>query len=185
MQLKIKQKKITFFINKYEIFENDNLIYTAKSILFSFPKRIIVLNTNQKKVIELTKAITFIHPEFIINFLNGNNIRLIGKSWIYEYFIIRVPEGEFEIHHQKGLKLSIFLNQEQVAEISKNCIKYFNGDEFTINANSSVSKELLIGICLAWELNDFDDDSATLTFDIGNIGPVKKKEIPNWVPNEE
>ncbi len=184
MQLKIKQKKITFLVNKYEIFENDKLIYTAKSILFSFPKRIIVLNTNQKEVVELTKSITFIHPEFVINFLNGNNIRLIGKSWMYEYFVIKVPEGEFEIHHQKGLKLSIFLNHEQVAEISKNSIKYFKGDEFEINANSTISKELLIGICLAWELNDFDDDSNTITLDIGNVGPVKKKGELNWKPKD-
>ena len=48
-------------------------------------------------------------------------------------------------------------------------------------SNSDINKELLIGICLAWDLNDFDDKN-TVTIDLGNIGPAKKEASPNWVP---
>jgi uncharacterized protein YxjI len=181
MELTIKQKKLTFFVDKYEIFDADDMIFTAKSVLFSFPKKVKVFNKENIEKITLIKALTLIHPEFDIIFSGGAHLCLEGKSWIYDYFILRVPEGTFEVHHQKGLKLSIFLNNEQVAEISKNTVAFFGGDEYRILANSDINKELLIGICLAWDLNDFDDKN-TVMIDLGNIGPVKKKSESNWKP---
>lgn len=181
MELTIKQKKLTFFVDKYEIFDEDAMIYTAKSVLFSFPKKVRVFNKENIEKITLIKALTLIHPEFDIIFSGGTQLCLEGKSWIYDYFILRVPEGTFEVHHQKGLKLSIFLNNEQVAEISKNTVAFFGGDKFKIIANSDINKELLIGICLAWDLNDFDDKNSVM-IDLGNIGPVKKKSEANWKP---
>ena len=181
MELNIKQRKLTFFVDKYEIFEKDEIIYTAKSVLFSFPKKIRVFNQDSIEKITLIKAITLIHPEFDIIFSGGVHLSLKGQSWIYDYFNLRVPEGTIEVHHQKGLKLAIFLNNEQVAEISKKSIAFFGGDEFRIIANSDINRELLIGICLAWDLNDFTDKNAVM-IDLGNIGPVKNKSSDSWKP---
>ncbi len=181
MELILKQKKLTFFEDKYEVFENDDLIYTAKSVFFSFPKKVKVYDRNNLEKITLIKAITFIHPMFEINFSEGTNLSLEGKSWIYDFFTLRVPEGTIEVHHQKGLKLAIFLNNEQVAQIEKNTFAYFGGDEYRIKANSDITRELLIGICLSWDLNDFDEDNA-VNIDFGNIGPVKKKAENDWTP---
>jgi uncharacterized protein YxjI len=142
-----------------------------------------VFNQNNVEKIKLIKAITWIHPKFDIIFPGGTHLSLEGKSWIYDYFTLRVPEGTFEIHHQKGLKLTIFLNSEQVAEISKNTVSYFGGDQYQILANSDINKELLVGICLAWDLNDFDNNSS-VNIDLGNIGPVKKKADSNWRPKK-
>lgn len=180
MKLTVKQKKFTFLIDRYEIFRNEELIYTAKSVLFSFPKKIKVYDLKNNEKIVLIKAITLIHPNFDIIFSGGTHLSLEGKSWIYDYFKLRVPEGTIEIH-QKGLKLAIFINEEQVAEITKNRIAIFGGDEYQISANSDFNKELLIGICLAWDLNDFDDENS-IRIDLGNIGPVKKKSENGWKP---
>lgn len=181
MELKIKQKKLTFFVDQYEVFFKKDLIFTAKSVLFSFPKKVKVFNRNNVEKITLIKALTWIHPKFDIIFSGGVHLSLEGKSWIYDYFILRVPEGTFEVHHQRGLKLAIFLNKEQVAEISKNTVSYFGGDQYRILANSDINKELLVGICLAWDLNDFDDNDS-INIDLGNIGPVKKEAESNWSP---
>lgn len=181
MELNIKQKKLTFFIDEYAIYESDDLIYQAKSVFFSIPKKVKVYDKSDIERITLTKALTFIHPEFDIIFSGGTHLSLEGKSWMYDYLILRVPEGTFEIHHQKGLTLAIFLNDEQVAEITKNRVAYLGGDEYKIVANSDMSKELLIGICLAWDLNDFDNENS-VTINLGNIGPVKKKSEPDWQP---
>jgi len=181
MELTVKQKKLTFFIDEYDIFESDDLIYKAKSIFFSIPKKVKVYDKNDVEKITLIKALTIIHPEFDIIFSGGTHLSLEGKSWIYDYFKLRVPEGTFEIHHQRGLKLAIFLNHEQVAMISKNRVSFFGGDEYNIIANSDISKELLIGICLAWDLNDFDGENS-VTIDLGNIGPVKREAEPDWLP---
>jgi uncharacterized protein YxjI len=181
MELIVKQSKLTFFGDQFEIFEANQIIYSAESVLFSFPKKILVYDTENVEKITLIKSLTWIHPEFKIIFSGGADLSLEGKSWFYDYFVMRVPEGTFEIHHQKRLRLSIFFNNEQVAEISKNTVAIFGGDEFKIVSNSDINKELLIGICLAWDLNDFDDKN-TVTIDLGNIGPVKKEASPNWVP---
>ena len=181
MELLVKQKKLTFFIDEYEIYESGDLVYKAKSVFFSVPKKVKVYDKNDIEKITLIKALTLIHPEFDIIFSGGTNLSLEGKSWLYDYFTLRVPEGTFEIHHQKGLKLVIFLNNEQVAVISKNRIAFFGGDEYKIVANSDISKELLTGICLAWDLNDFDDKNS-VTINLGNIGPVKKKAELDWQP---
>jgi uncharacterized protein YxjI len=181
MELIVKQKKMTFLVDEYEVFESERLIYKAKSVFFSFPKKVKVYDTNDVEKITLIKAITLIHPEFDIIFLGGTHLSLEGKSWIYDYFTLRVPEGTFEVHHQKGLHLALFLNNEQVASISKNSVAFFGGDEFKILANSDINKELLIGICLAWDLNDFDKKN-TVQIDLGNIGPVKKKSESQWKP---
>jgi uncharacterized protein YxjI len=183
MQLIIKQKKFSFLIDQYEIYEYDNVLYTASTVFFSFPRKLKVFDLSDNNILTITKSLTFIHPKFEINFSQGTKLTLEGKSWLYDYFTLKIPEGLLEIHHQKGLKLSIFLNNEQIAEIIKtNVIKIFKGDEYQINANSNISKELLTAICLAWDMNDFNNDSNTLTFNFGNIGPVKKKSISNWKP---
>jgi uncharacterized protein YxjI len=163
------------------IFDTDEVVFTAKSVFFSFPKKVKVFNKENIERITLIKALTLIHPEFDIIFSDGTHLSLGGKSWIYDYFILRVPEGTFEVHHQKGLKLAIFLNNKQVAEISKNVLAFFGGDEYRIIANSDINKELLIGICLAWDLNDFDNKNSVM-MSFGNIGPVKKKSEANWNP---
>ena len=109
MELIVKQAKLTFFGDQFEIFEADQIIYSAESVLFSFPKKILVYDTENVEKITLIKALTWIHPEFKIIYSGGANLSLEGKSWFYDYFVMRVPEGTFEIHHQKGLRLSIFL----------------------------------------------------------------------------
>lgn len=181
MELIVKQKKFTFFVDKYDIFESGGLLFNAKSVLFSIPKKVKVYDVSGNEKITLTKALTLIHPEFDINFTGGANLTLEGKSWLYDYFLLRVPEGTFEVHHQKGLRLAIFLNNEQVAEITKNSIAYFGGDEYKILANIDISKDLLVGICLAWDLNSHDDNES-VKIDLGNIGPVKRKSEDGWRP---
>ncbi len=140
-----------------------------------------MFDSSNNEKITLIKAITLIHPKFDIIFSGGTHLSLEGKSWIYDYFKLRVPEGSFEIHHQRRLKLAIFLNNEQVAEMVKNRVAVFGGDEYKIQANSDINRELLIGICLAWDLNDFDNGNS-VSIGIGNIGPVKKKAEKDWIP---
>jgi uncharacterized protein YxjI len=164
------------------VLEDDRLIYTANSIFLSFPKKVRVVDTNGKELVSLESAFTFIHPNFEINFPNGPNFSLESKSWIYGDFTLRVPEGTIEVHHQKGLRLDIFLNDEQIAQIVKNKLKFLKGDEYDVFANSDVSKVLLTAICLAWDMNSHSDNSSTVTYSVGNFGPVKRKGLDDWKP---
>lgn len=181
MELTIKQKKLTFFVDKYEIYFENDLIFTAKSELFTSLRKIKVFDKDNIEKLTLIKAFTLIQPDVAISFSGGAQLSLKGKSWIYGYFILRIPEGTIEVHQQVGLKLAIFFNNEQVATISKNTISFFGGDEYKVLANSDFSKELLVGICIAWDMIDFYKKQL-MSINIGNIGPVKRKAEKNWNP---
>ncbi|WP_243349762.1 hypothetical protein [Parabacteroides sp. FAFU027] len=168
--------------DKYDIREDESLICRAESILFSFQKKIKVADLFNIEKFRITKNITLFHPTYEIEYESGSNLTIEGKSLLYDYFVLKIPEGIYEIHHQQGLKLAIFNKEEQIAEIRKNRIKVFKGDEYYINANSDVRKDLLIAICLVWDINDFKDSDNAVTIDLGNIGPVKRNADQNWTP---
>jgi len=182
MEITLKQEQLTFFTDRYDVFENGIPIFKARSVFFSFPKRINVVNLNNIEVIRITKAITFFYPEFEIHFTNGTTLSLEGKSWMYEQFNIRIPEGTIQVHQQKGVLLALFLNDEQIGIIKKKKISFFGGDEYNIKANSDIGKELLIAICLAWDIHNSDNGNNIISLDLGNIGTVKKEGIKNWEP---
>ena len=182
MNLTITQKRFSFLTDKYDIREEESLIYRAESILFSFQKKIKVADLFNIEKFRITKTITLFHPTYEIEYKSGSNLTIEGKSLLYDYFVLKIPEGIYEIHHQKGLKLAIFNKEEQIAEIRKNRIKVFKGDEYYISANSDVRKDLLIAICLVWDINDFKDSDNAVTIDLGNIGPVKRNADQNWTP---
>jgi Uncharacterized conserved protein len=182
MNLIITQKKLSFLTDKYDIKEDETLIYKAESIFFSFQKKIKVVDLYNNEKFRITKAMTLFHPTYEIEYKSGSELTVEGKSLLYDYFVLKLPEGIYEIHHQKGIKLAIFNKEEQIAEIRKNRIKVFKGDEYYISANSDVRKDLLISLCLIWDMNDFNDTDNVATIDLGNIGPVKRNADQNWTP---
>lgn len=183
MILKIKQKKFSFFVDTYTIYEDDAVIGTAKSALFSLHKRVHCYNNDGQEQFNIKKFIASIHQKYGVNFSDGSYLEIKGKSWIYEYYQVQVPEGLLEIHHQKGIKLAVFLNEEQVAEIKKKRLVLLEGDEYVLMANSDFDRQLLIAICLAWDIGDSkDSDDSFFSFDFGKIGPVKRKSLPDWMP---
>jgi len=106
-----------------------------------------------------------------------------GKSWIYDFYEIDLPEGMIEVHHQRGVKVAIFRNDEQVAEIKKKRMTFLDGEEYDIQANAGFNKDLLVAICLAWDMGESTNkDDSIVSFDIGKIGPVKRKGAENWRP---
>ncbi|HEY5590543.1 MAG TPA: hypothetical protein VIK55_05945 [Paludibacter sp.] len=183
MHLKILQKKFSPFRSSYQILENDQIIGTAKSVFFSFHKRIRYCDNNDNEIFQLKKFILTIHQKYGITFANGNYLQMNGKSWIYDFYEINLPYGMIEVHHQRGVKVAIFRNEEQVAEIKKNRMIFLDGDEYEILANSDFNKDLLVAICLAWDMGDSaNKDDSIVSFDIGKIGPMKRKGAENWIP---
>tara|TARA_B100000378_G_scaffold159889_1_gene128812 strand:- start:1496 stop:2047 length:552 start_codon:yes stop_codon:yes gene_type:complete len=183
MQLKLIQKKFTFFQNKYEILQDDQLLFKANSILFTWPKKIEVKSSEGKNLIRISKNLS-LKSSYEIQFSSVAKYDIKAQSWVRDYFLLRIPEGELKVYHQRGLRLIILLNEEQVAEITKNSMSFFGGDEFEILANSDFSKELLVALCLVWEMNDFDGKKYTVNINAGNLSNAKKEEHTNWKPTK-
>ena len=183
MHLKLIQKKFTFFQNKYEILQGDQLLFKANSILFTWPKKIEVKSSEGKSLMKISKNLS-LKSSYEIQFSSGAKYDIKAQSWVRDYFLLRIPEGELKVYHQRGLRLIILLNEEQVAEITKNSMSFFGGDEFEILANSDFSKELLVALCLVWEMNDFDGEKNIININAGNLFNSKKEEHTNWKPTK-
>ena len=95
--------------------------------------------------------------------------RLETLSNIYDYYI------------QSGHKKSLYKNGIQIASYDKQYFHFFERDTMFISANNDEPVALLISFPIAFDLGS-SNDSATMTFDFGNIG---KGAIPidmNWKP---
>lgn len=95
--------------------------------------------------------------------------RLENGSDTYDYFI------------QKGHKKSLFKNGTQIAAYDKKYFHLFEKDTMYIKANSNEPVALLISFAIAFDLGS-DNDGATMTYDVGNIGPEVKTYDVNWKP---
>jgi hypothetical protein len=84
-----------------------------------------------------------------------------------------------------GRKYSVYKNDKQIAWWDKQAVSWFNGDNYTIIADSDADYELIIAFCLIID-NQYNnnDNSNTVTFDFGNIGGQVRKFNTDWKPND-
>ena len=99
MQLKLIQKKFTFFQNKYEILQDDQLLFKANSILFTWPKKIEVKSSEGKNLIRISKNLS-LKSSYEIQFSSVAKYDIKAQSWVRDYFLLRIPEGELKVYHQ-------------------------------------------------------------------------------------
>lgn len=188
MILKVVQKQFTFFADKYKIYDNEDVIGTAKSSLITLGKKITFSDNSGYEIFNIYKHVASIYPSYEISFSENNYVLMQGQSLISGFYIIRVPDGVLEIHDQNGLSRAIFLNDSQIAVIRKKEVTFNAGDQYVIKANSDANKQLLIAICLAWEISKTSNSGTKSLFsvnaDLGNVGPVIRLADENWEPTK-
>jgi len=71
----------------------------------------------------------------------------------------------------------------QVAWWDKEAVTWFEGDNYHIDADDDIDRELIISFCII--IDDFTSKSHednTVTYDIGNFGLWAKKFDASWRP---
>lgn len=186
MEIKIKQEKFTFFQDRYEIIIDNVLIYRAKSVVFSLLSNIKILNLNNDEIGRVEKDFNFstYFPKYDLIFGINTVVRLICDS--FTHYRLYIAKGTVDIYEQKGRKLGLFLNNNQVGVIEKNKKVYFGGDEYQILIdNKEIEKELVIAFTLAYDNFFHKKGDSMMHVDLGNVLIETEKTIdPNWRPKK-
>ena len=185
MQIDIIKKRFTLIQNRFNILVEGNLAYKAKSVFFSVPPKIRLLDLSGHEIcsVQQQNIIDEINlPKYNLIFGNDESlIRLNLES--FTHYKMHNSKGIIDIYEQKGRKLGLFLNDNQIGVIEKNKFVKFGADIYRILINSSeIDKELAIAFTLAYDNYKYNR-GAFLNVDFGNILIDSEREIdPNWRP---
>ena len=104
------------------------------------------------------------------------------KVWKQVYLCEGQGES-YRLYAHRGLKYSIFRDERQIAAITQNRLVIGRGNEYRIRMDSDADVVLLLCMMLTYNTGEEqDDDSASVTFDMGRIGPQGRAWDPNWKP---
>jgi len=92
-------------------------------------------------------------------------------------------DESFTLYEHKGLNYSIFQNNSQIAAFTKNRVKIGNGDRYEIRLNADADLVVVICLALIVDASENQDDTASVTFDFGNIGPEDRPFDRSWEPS--
>lgn len=98
-------------------------------------------------------------------------------------FVCQGTEETFQLYRHKGLNFSIFQNGQQIAAFSKNRVKIGKGDCYEILMNDDANMLVVICMVLIIDAAEFENDNASVTYDVGEIGPEDRPFDKSWSPS--
>ncbi|WP_394751246.1 hypothetical protein [Spongiimicrobium salis] len=181
MTIEIKQRKLSFFQDKYEIKVNDEPKYEAKSKLLTFYPKIVICNLENRELLSVDKkSENIVGLNFRLRFGPNSSVDIHTDSLIA--FSIKNSKGTIHFYEQKNNLIGIFLNENQIGLIDKNQKVSFGADEYSIQIEKGIIDEILvIAFVLAYDCQYNNDKGAFVNYDWGNVVIKPVKEIdPNW-----
>ncbi|QNR25153.1 LURP-one-related/scramblase family protein [Croceimicrobium hydrocarbonivorans] len=185
MTIDINQHQIAIG-DRYNIYVDQEFSYKARVSLFRlFLAEIILSNTEGALVAKIERKFNWLNAKYSITGLHPNVLTFRTRQIWKMHFACQLGPDRYEIYGHKGRRVSVFLNEQQVAYFDKAAVSWFNGDNYKIVANDDCDPGLLICFVLIWD-NFFSSKSEgnTVTFDFGNIGLEARKFDENWIPKK-
>lgn len=181
MTIEIKQRKFTFFQDKYVVKVNGEPKYQAKSKLLTFYPKISLYNLENRELLSVDrKSKNILGLNYTLRFSSNSSVDINTDSLIS--FSIRNSKGTIHFYEQKNNLIGIFLNEKQIGIIDKNTKVAFGADEYSIEIERGIIDEtLVIGFVLAYDCQYNNDQDAFVRYDWSNVAIKPVKEIdPNW-----
>ncbi|WP_053978576.1 hypothetical protein [Mangrovimonas xylaniphaga] len=181
MQVEIKQSKLNFIIDKYDIHINGKLEYVAKSKLLAFYPKIGIYDLKGKQILSVEKMYHDINKLNYVLKRNENSVIEIHTNSLID-FSIRNHLGVLHFCEQRDNLVGIFQNDTQVGLIDKNKKILFGGDEYQIKLNENhVDPIIVIGFIIAYDCQFKNNKDSMISSDLGNLIIEPTKAIdPNW-----
>lgn len=146
----ISQKKISIG-DKYSISVNGMPVLKASRRIFKiFPLIEVFRNDDTNVIFSVERKLSWFKPQYDFN-LGGNVYHITTISFWKRHYQIHMGKDVFDIYGHRGRKVSVFLNDKQVAWFDSAAVTFFAGDEYNIHANSNVSVDWMIAIVLFWD----------------------------------
>jgi uncharacterized protein YxjI len=158
--------------SKYEI-ETPGAIYSAEKTLISLHNKIELFAPHGRSLATLRGHFSF-RSKYDFELSDGKVYHFCCEKLWKRVFTCESAGESFRLYQHKGLNFSIFQNDSQIAAFTKNKVKIGAGDCYEIRMNDDANLIVIICITLAIDCSLFSDDSATVTYDFGNIGPEER-----------
>lgn len=181
MKVAIEQRKFTLR-SEYDIFA-PGCGYYAQKKLFSFRDKIQLLTRDGRLLVRLSQRWSLFRSRYDFEFSNGEAYRFRCEKFWRGVFLCEGQAQSFRLYQHKGLNYSIFHDDHQIAAFSKNSLKIGKGDRYDVRMNGDANVLLVICLALAVDSSENEDNSATVTYDFGNIGPEDRPFDESWEPN--
>jgi hypothetical protein len=168
--------------SEYEI-ETPACIYLAQKKFFSMSGYIKLFAPRDRQEATIIRFFSVFRPQYEFDLADGSVYRFrCEKAWKGVYTCKSANEL-FLLYRHKGLNFSIFQNDVQIAAFTKNKITVGGGNQYEIRLNDDANHLLIICMTLVMDSSGFNDDSATLTYDFGNVGPEERLFDSSWEPS--
>ena len=157
---------------EYKLYENKNILYTAKinSTKYLIPKKVDIYDSHDDKISYIVQEDK---KKFYLSCIPFLGLNILGKCQ-YNYYkygelvgfavenfkggshiFSKIGADEYEVWNPKNDNICIYDNGKQVALLNRNRLGDFYGDYYTVKCNRSFSKELLILFCLIADVEWF------------------------------
>jgi uncharacterized protein YxjI len=170
MDVIIQQRKFTLR-SEYDI-STPVAAYYAEKKLFSFRDRLRLMSRDREIVYARIRGHFFLfRPRYEFELTGGTTYQFWCEKFWKNVFVCKGDQEIYRLYQHKGLNLSIFQADRQIAAFTKNRLKIGKGDRYEIRMNGDADAVIVICLALTIDASENEKDDTTVTYDFGSIGP--------------
>jgi len=177
----IKERSLSFR-SEYEI-ETPGCCYFAKKSAFSFPAELMLQSSDERLLAKIQGRLSFLREKFDFTLADGRTFHFWCEKRWKRVFDCEGSNDTYRLYGHKGLRYSIFQGDRQIAAFTKNRIVFGKGNQYEISLNDDADAIVIICMVLAICTAEDDDDNASVTIDVGSIGPEERPFDERWLPS--
>jgi uncharacterized protein YxjI len=176
----IQEPKFSFR-SEYDISAAGSNCYAWKAF-FSFRDKLQIQAEDGRVLARIRGHFSFIRMKHDFEFSDGRIYRFRCEKFWRGVFRCEGNQECFRLYQHKGLRYSIFQDERQIAAFSKNRVTIGKGNRYDIQMDADA--DLVVLLCLVLTVNTAEnaDNKATVTVDLGNIGPEDRPFDESWQP---
>lgn len=181
MQVTIEQRKSSF-TSEYDIQSPSGNFY-ARRKFFSLWGRIFLNSENGETLAQIDGTLSPVRSKHRFRFSDGRVYTFQCEKVWKRVFTCSGNGQTLVLYEHRGLKYSIFQNDQQIAAILKNRFVWGSGNRYDIRLNSEADLPLVL--CMILTINSIENytGNSGATIDLGNIGPQARPYDESWEPS--
>jgi len=168
--------------SEYEI-STAGCIYTAQEKFLSWHDKITLMKPRGEVLARIKSRFPFLGSRYDFELSDGKVYRFWCEKLWKRVFACDGNNERYRHYEHKGLNYSVFQDDNQIAAFSKNRYKIGKGDQYEIRMNDDANFVIIVCLALTVDSSEYDDDTASFTVDVGNIGPEDRPFDESWEPN--
>ena len=182
MNVTIKELKFSFR-SEYDIYAAGSTYYASKAF-FALRDKLEVRAEDGHVLAKIRGDFSPLRAKHDFEMADGRVYHFWCEKIWKRVFRCEGTQRCFRLYEHKGLRYSIFDGDSQIAAFTKNRVVIGSGNEYDIQMNDDADLPLVISMVLTVNTAENDSDKATVTVDLGNIGPEEMTQPPKTGPSK-